>query len=182
MELAVVLGIAGAVVGAIWAVGTMVQTRAETTNAISQLKTVSQNMADFGSSGYGNGLAAATNITAAMINVGVIPDWLVSSATPTQAGSPWNSTGFNVWWMGSSPKIFRLTFYNVPTHGACLSLIKDGIVCTSQKSGCVKAVYTQNAAQTLASSLVTTTTADVLCGFNSYNGSGPNSVEFDYYM
>lgn len=181
IELAIVLGIIGSLIGIIWPIGSIVGQNANVRNAVSQLNTIAQNMAALGGSGYGynNTPATPTDITASMITMGVIPDWVVSSGT---ASDPWNQSGFVLWWVKGSPRIFRESFYYIPSAGVCANLVISAISCTSARSGCVQTVYTNSGHTAMTASLINETTVSGLCGANTYDGSSSNSVEFDVLM
>ena len=134
--------------------------------------------------GYGANLAAGTNITQAMITRWAIPPWMVTPGTtsPNQtADHLWRAGQFVLLWISSSPRTYRMSFYQVGTMQGCISLIMQATNCTPGQPGCPIMIYTNGTANSFntQTTLVTSTAVQTLCAANSYKG-GTNSVEFDF--
>ncbi len=187
-ELAIVLGVIGAVIGAIWyASGNVSEARKEN-DAVLEVQTVAQNIATLmvGRTFPGG------ELTSSMITAQTIPPSYVDSAAPATADNPWSASNFKVFNVTNN-KTFRLSLYNVPRK-ACLALLTQMTNCQTGQSTCPTVVWTNGAATTCAASQngctgavftspgwtnLTTTLANTLCNANSYTG-GTNSVEFDF--
>jgi prepilin-type N-terminal cleavage/methylation domain-containing protein len=196
-EIAIVLGIISIILAAIWVASGQVNEKSRITQAMNEFGAVSQSMTSMFQGGYGTSAtpcAAPCNVTSNMISSGVIPQWMVSGTTGTTAMHPWSSTGFFVYWMGTTlpgalPS-YRMSYYNV-SHDGCLGLIMQTTNCTPNSPGCpfeVSSGGTQPAAtafaaptytQSMTTAAITTAQAETICGKNTYP-TGANSVEFDF--
>jgi prepilin-type N-terminal cleavage/methylation domain-containing protein len=133
-ELAVVLGVVGVIIGAIWAAGSHVQQSNNANQGIEELQTTAQNVLALM---QGRTFAAAGDVTTNMITANVIPSWALISAT--QVSTPWgfNVTGGNNIQLkvfaeipggGKTASHVRISFYGVPNDG-CIALISQATSC-----------------------------------------------------
>jgi type II secretory pathway pseudopilin PulG len=186
VEMAIVMGVIGAIIGAIWFPASMVREKARVSTAVDQLNLVAQNMTSVLQSGYGmsGSIAAGANLTAAMIANKAIPQWSVTSGSTTTAGQPWSPTGFAIFWMGSNPRKYRMSFYGVSLQG-CIGLLTQTTVCQPGQPGCPIGGVTNfgacgaNCAFNTYTTGMTASQVQALCNQNSYTSLN-NSVEFDF--
>ncbi|MDR3450718.1 MAG: type II secretion system protein [Alphaproteobacteria bacterium] len=192
VELALVMGVIGAVISAIWWSSTSTREAQRQNDAVSELQTVSQGVialmqgqtfkAPFG------------NITSTMITAQAIPSIYIDKQTPTTADHPWSTGNFTV--TSISARVFRVAFTNVSQSG-CLALLLQGTSCQAGQTQCPTEVYTNGTAktcqpnQTACSGAVPATgigwqvmggsIAATMCAANSYTG-GTNNVSFDFSL
>jgi len=189
-EMAIVLGIAGVIIGAIWVAAGNVSQARKATDAATELQIVVQNMLSAMQGQKLQTCSGSTNLTSCMLTAGIIPSSYQDSATSTQADSPWSiysatqksgtggtntgGGGMYVWAVNTAtlPAEFRVSFYNV-TYAGCISLLLAATNCQAGQAGCPVEVWTNyvNASdycvpnatgcQTAASSTVTSGWADM---------------------
>jgi prepilin-type N-terminal cleavage/methylation domain-containing protein len=149
-ELAIVLGVVGLIVSAIWfAAGNASELQKEN-NAVSEMQSIVQNINNVmaGQSFSGNSL---TDITSSMITAQNIPNGFVDVQNNTTADNPWSLgstvggsyTGLKVWSNPQAPvgKTFRISFYE-PTYKGCMALLLQGTSCQAGLLGCPIEVWT----------------------------------------
>ncbi|HUY68360.1 MAG TPA: type II secretion system protein [Alphaproteobacteria bacterium] len=186
-ETAIVLGVVGVILGAVWAAASIVEENARISAAVEQFEIVSQNMTSLIQAGYKGAGGSNGSITDAMIKAGAIPQQYVDAADNTQADNPWSNAdasnpqaaqGFKIYWGANN---YRMSFYNV-SHKGCVALIMQATNCKAGLAGCpvnvIVAAADNNDYDTLTKPQMTTTQAETECDYNSYSG-GANSVEFD---
>jgi hypothetical protein len=188
-EVAIVLAIAGVLIGSVFSASSAIKVRAETTNAINLFRTISGNMTDYMKSGFDNaGGTGAPDITNLMIAKSVIPEWAVTPGN-THGNTPW-ATSVNggqsalvIWFLGN--RLFRVSMYGVP-RSACIELLMNVPACTSQHVGCAVNVTVNSGiapGNTYVTTGMTLAKADDYCARNAYSANNlgtTNSVEFDY--
>jgi prepilin-type N-terminal cleavage/methylation domain-containing protein len=195
IELALVMGVIGSIMGAIWWASENAREIQRQNSAVSELQLTSQNIIAL-MQGQPFAIATNSNITSAMITAQAVPGNYVDSGTPTTADNPWfMSGGFVVQANttnsaeGAVPhKIFRLSFYHVSYQG-CLALILQGTSCQAGQAGCPFDVFTDVdihgptpvAPATNWATQMSPTLATTLCNENPYPGA-TNSVEFDFKL
>jgi type II secretory pathway pseudopilin PulG len=199
-ELAIVLGVIGLILGAIWTATQSVSNRNAANQAAQELQTVSLNMLTL----YQNralpppACAGGSDITANAISAGTVPsNYVLSGGGGCSSGAhAWSSTvhSFVIYSVGST---FRLAFYNIPESG-CISLLLQATSCDPTQSGCPQTVYTggsygllpapnKNSAIGTGPPMtwagLTPAVATTLCSHNAApNAGGANSVEFDFHL
>jgi type II secretory pathway pseudopilin PulG len=141
-EIAIVILIIGAIIAAIWIAAAQMHEKSLITQAQSEFGTITQNMTGMLQGGYGVSAAAlpcggptppgGCDITGAMINAGMIPQWMVANGVAT---NPWGGGGVFLRWMSDLPRTYRLSFYAVSMEG-CLGLVALVANCTPGQSGC----------------------------------------------
>jgi prepilin-type N-terminal cleavage/methylation domain-containing protein len=187
-ELAIVLGVMGAILGVVWIAASNVYLKQKTDDAMLELNTVTQNVLSvWQGRTFPAGITMSTFITSK-----IIPDWAVTS--PTTASDPWNSTGFTIAptsLTGGPPRAFAIKFANVPAQ-ACVIMVTQGAACSFGQSGCPASIIvtpssTGAAMAPLPGTGITTwqlTTEAIAqtCTNNGAAGSTVNSIEFDYSL
>lgn len=192
-EIAIVLGVVGAITAAIWVAADSTHESQKDNDALTELQTVAQNIDTMMT---GRTFGASGNITGNMIAAQAIPNSYVETATT--AGTPWSGGGLYVWAQTAGSGVFRVAFYGVTMPG-CLALLLKGTACQPGQSECPFQVGTGGnvttpgtsvcvpdatcpggtAAPNLGWRVMGVASATALCGANSYSG-GSNSVEFYY--
>jgi len=192
-EVAIVLGVIGVVIAAIWTAATVVNEKTRLSQALNQANIIAQNMTSFLQSGYGViDPGDKTDITQTMITSGIIPPW---AQTPpgngTTGQNPWDQAGFHMWWVQSNPfREYRMSFYNVGSERSCIGLLTGMTSCTAGQPGCPVRIVTAGTSgnftaggTNLTNTQLTSARLQNLCGpaKNDYSGGGgANSVEFDF--
>ncbi|MGE3624169.1 MAG: hypothetical protein AB7H77_09925, partial [Bdellovibrionales bacterium] len=160
--------------------------KSHVSTAMNQFTTVAQNMTSLFQGGFGINNPPCTpapcDFTAQAITLKIIPLWMQTSAT--QANTPWNSSGFHLWWVANNPRTYRVAFYGVSRTG-CLGLIEQTGGCTPGQPGCPTSVGTggntttaPTAGNTRTAGTITSADATALCAANAYPAGANNSVEF----
>jgi type II secretory pathway pseudopilin PulG len=120
MELAIVFGVMGTILSAIWwAAGNVKETQRDN-DAVQELQSVTQGINDLmagqtlpalpvACNATGNPINSLT-ITCAVIAAQAIPNSYVSITNTAQANTPWSTNNFQVYEM--APKTFRVSFYS----------------------------------------------------------------------
>ena len=188
-EVAIVLGVIGVVIAAIWTAAAVVNEKTRLSQALNQTNIVAQNMSSLMQGGYGViDPGDQTDITAAMITSGVIPQWAVTPGSVTTGQSPWDQAGFHMWWASSNPREYRISFYNVGSNRSCIGLIMALASCPPGQPGCPVRIVTNGIVSgytaggiNLLTTQLTSTLAQTWCNKNDYTGGGGNnSVEFNF--
>jgi len=187
-ELAIVLGAVAMVLGGIWAVAGNVRTKQAAGDAVTMLQVVKSNLLDMRK---GQPFSSTGEITSALISAKVIPTNFISATSATQAVTPWGKP-FRVY--ATAARTVRIVFSNVPSKGACITMLLQGTLCEAGKMGCPTSVAVKDGAETEAPNpmpgtgtapggwrVMTPENAATLCNFNSYSGS-TNTVEFYYSL
>jgi prepilin-type N-terminal cleavage/methylation domain-containing protein len=193
-ELAIVLGVIGLILSAIWVAAGTVSEKNRINQAFQELQAISQNILTLDQN---RPFAVAGNDNAAMIATGAIPNWAIS--LPATIIHPWSpAPGLIVYASAVSAnpqysianRVFRVSFYNVPTDG-CIALLMQGTGCDPSQTGCPVAVYTAGTNATpsahnqipagapLSWQAFDPMAAQTLCNFNA---PAANSVEFDFSL
>ena len=193
-ELAIVMGVMGAIVGAIWTASGNTQDAQSSNKAVQELQDVAQGINNlmagqkFSTSSCDSGSTFPCSVTKAMIAAQAVPSIYLNQASPTTAvDNPWNTSGFVVYALNA--KNYRLSFFGT-TYKGCLALLLQGTGCQANQVGCPTKVWTNNptgGGTTGSSNLPTaiaSLSANTMCSANSYPASGStnNSVEFDYAL
>jgi Prokaryotic N-terminal methylation motif len=140
-ELAIVIGITGLIVAAIWVAGSMVNERMKINQAVDEFQTVSHDMIALY---QGRPLptpctSPSNDMTDNAISANLIPSWAVVPVVPcSQATNPWG-TQFSVF-AAISPipfpvNGFYLVFGAIPLD-ACIALMLQGTSCDPTQTGC----------------------------------------------
>jgi len=197
VELAIVMGIIGAITSAIWWAASNTKEAQRENAAINELQTIQQNINNL-MAGQSFSSYNPTLITQNMLTAQAIPSVYANAANPaTLADNPWFPTGFAIW--ATKAKTYRLTFYNIPYKG-CLALLLSATSCQANQVGCPTAVYTNFANSTclpnqsncpsaspnyyptyLGWQSMRSNVASTMCGNNTGVVNG-GSVEFDYSL
>ncbi|MDE2029599.1 MAG: type II secretion system protein [Alphaproteobacteria bacterium] len=181
IELAIVLGVMGAIIAAVWTAASRATEAQKQNTAVEELQTVAQNIFAIME---GRTFSITGNITSSMISSQAIPSAFLDPSSPTtKAINPW-AGALDVY--EESPTVFRVSFYDV-SYGGCLKVLLEGTACEAGHSGCPtkvwtdRAAYSQSPSATVGWAVMNASVAATLCGRNSYSG-GNNSVEFDYSL
>jgi prepilin-type N-terminal cleavage/methylation domain-containing protein len=201
-EIAIVLGIAGIILAAIWAAAASVSENNRIDQAAQEMQTVSQNLLTLYQGRpwpptipAGSTCPALPNITGNAISAGVIPKPLVTGAcTATHA---WGGNNFKISAnaVGAPAGTFRVSFLNIPID-ACIALLMRETNCDPTQSGCPIQILTDNGAVNAVipnplpvgtsvtgwQNTFNITVANNLCNLNGPEGGGNNSVEFDFKL
>lgn len=171
-ELAIVLGIIGIILGAIWAASAKVSVNNRNSKAVTQLLAVANGVRAV----YANrGLVDTGDLTVAMVNFGVFPsDMVLASGCPSYyslslssdcPASPWGGPvqvgGYNVGWLGSptaNSNRFTIMYYQT-TMKNCSGFMGQ-VVSAASNSGLVWAYATGVGAVTVTSSTTPTAFSD----------------------
>jgi prepilin-type N-terminal cleavage/methylation domain-containing protein len=190
LELALVMGVIGVVIGAIWyAVGNTREAQKEN-DAVFELQSTATNILTLM---QGRSYPGQATITTDMINAKVIPSNFVD-ADGVDADNPWaGAGGFMVYGnpdnKANEIRRVRLSFYNVPYSG-CLALLLQGTTCQAGQSGCPADVFANYTAGSPVASPdanagwaigMTPNIAATMCAFNNAHQT-TNSVEFDFSL
>jgi prepilin-type N-terminal cleavage/methylation domain-containing protein len=185
-EVAIVLGIAGLVVGGVWAVASSAYEKWRINQAVQELNTAVQNMLTL----YQNRVPPNTtwcdmnqgDMNDSVIKVGVISaQWVIPSTTPSckTAISPWGPK-FVIWTTadttGATTKAFGVSFFGPIPTDACIALLLQGTSCDTNQPGCPYQVGGLSASDTLPSpppaggwqAIMTPAEAANLCGTNQF--------------
>jgi hypothetical protein len=137
-----VLVIISGIIAAIWIAAAQVNEKSRITQALSEFGSITQNMTGMLQGGYGVSAAAlpcggptppgGCDITAAMINNGKIPQWMVTNGF---ANNPWGGGGVFLRWMSDLPPTYRLSFYGISMEG-CVGLVALVSNCSPGQAGC----------------------------------------------
>jgi prepilin-type N-terminal cleavage/methylation domain-containing protein len=198
-ELAIVMGVIGAIVGAIWWVAGNAKEMQRDNDAVQELQSTVQGVLDL-MTGQSFPVAADTNYTSNMITAQAIPAAYINLATPTTADNPWSPSNFV--FVANPNRTFRVAFYGVSQRG-CLALLLQETACQAGQMGCPTEVYTGGKPggtwtspkcvpgkcngtvnSNLGWQVLTATAANTLCSttYNSYAGGINNSVEFMFSL
>jgi prepilin-type N-terminal cleavage/methylation domain-containing protein len=200
-ELAIVVGVIGAIMSAIWWAASNAKEMQRDNDAVQELQSVTQGVLSLmqGRSFPATvACSGSNNITCAMITAQAIPSGFIDTANTAAANNPWSAANFVVW---SNPnhtnnRIFRLSFYQVSQKG-CLVLLLEGTNCQAGQAGCPQEVYTNGGTATcqpnqtgcagavpatgIGWQVMGSSAASAMCAANNYSG-GSNSVEFDFSL
>jgi prepilin-type N-terminal cleavage/methylation domain-containing protein len=178
-EIAIVLGIMGLILGAIWVAASSVYTNQKVQKAATEMVTAVGNIRGLFSETAQTGYATAANITTAVCNAGVFPpDMVVNCATPTIT-DPWTvplaaGTGTIVFAQDiaaiGAQDGFVVEMTNVP-RDACLSLLR-GAAQGAWRGG----VAAFGAAPVVGNMPLTVAQADGLC----VGGAAGNTMFFAF--
>lgn len=126
-EIAIVLGIIGLILGAIWVAASSVYSNQKVGKANTQMLAISQGIRSLYATSSTTGVADGTDLTGSLCTAGVFPtDSIVNCATPS-VNDPWSGattvtatsvTGNNA---GDG---FKIQMANVPTAG-CIALLSQ---------------------------------------------------------
>jgi hypothetical protein len=195
MEMAIVLGIIGIVLGAVWIAATKTSNAEKSNDAVSELQMIAQNIVQ---TLQGQTLQPALCTTGATFPCDVtkamgttmlaIPSAYVTGVT---AVAPWSGSTLII--KAIEANQFRVSFFNVPTQG-CMALLLQGTACqatsTYSQPGCPVDAFTAADATTnltkpastgwQAATSMTVSQASSMCLDNTT--AAVNSVEFDYAL
>ena len=124
-ELAIVLGVIGIMLGAIWSASTMVNQKLKVNRGYNEILTIVANVRALypGGKMFATG-ATQTNITAALVSAGVFPADMINPATNLPI-NPWG-TSVNVYASTSAPDSsgtqFEVQFVPIPQKPMCTLL------------------------------------------------------------
>lgn len=120
-EIAIVLGIIGLILGAVWVAAASVYNNQRISHANTALLQVVQGVRALMSTS--NSMGTAGDVTATMISAGVIPSDLVDTATvPNSAFGPWAGSTLKVLTAAATDNAFTVELNGVPKAG-CIGLI-----------------------------------------------------------
>lgn len=126
-EVAIVLGIMGLILGAIWVAASSVYANQRVSKANTELMTIAQNIRSTFATQAQVDTAASTDITTSLIRAGVFPTDAINGGNPNTATSvlsPWNLGTIVVYSMtvNTTGDAFEIQFRNIP-QAACISLL-----------------------------------------------------------
>jgi type II secretory pathway pseudopilin PulG len=194
-ELAIMLGIVGILLAAIWVAGNSVHRGNQANQAAQELQTISQNMLTL----YQNralpaviaGCPALPDITANAIAAEIVPSGNVvpgAGGACASASNPWSGAGGSLKIISiPATKRFGVKFFKVPLDG-CIALLLHGTGCDPSQAGCpARAIVTAGATVTTETpavappswSGVTPATATTDCGSGAV---ATDTVEFDFQL
>ncbi|MDD5586525.1 MAG: type 4 pilus major pilin [Alphaproteobacteria bacterium] len=171
-EAAIVLGVAGIILGAIWAGAGAVYTHMKIGDAQKYYLQIAQNVRSARGMRTTFSDSSVHSITTQMITAGAIPPELVTS--PTYAAHMWGGP-IRVFVINATT--FRVSFYSVP-RSACTSLVTA--IATGDKDTARAVILDSGGIVVPVSGPVDVGTAagDTLCG----GAIDPTSVEFDFSL
>lgn len=188
VELTLVLGIIGILLGATWVIGSSVREKARVNDTIEEIQILVHNIIN---NQQGRAFAAPFGaIAQRMTNVGAVPPRYLG-AGPNSLGHPWDPR-FGLTLSSVTATTFSLTFFNLPKN-ACVQLMIQATGCGAGQVGCPIQVLTNGNTQSTtavyglpnaATGWQTFTAAQVLalCNTNFTPGTVANTVEFDYSL
>ncbi|MDE2030031.1 MAG: type II secretion system protein [Alphaproteobacteria bacterium] len=170
-EIAIVLGIIGLILGAIWVAAASVYTNQKIGKANTEVMSISQGIRALYATTSSTGVADNTDETKAFCTAGVFPQDMVGDCTTPKISNPWsvasNSTTVKTTSISAGAEdAFEITMTNIPQSG-CVGLLSavggasrdSGLFYLS--AGTTAPVYTVGTGSTLP---LTPTTAAGLCG------------------
>ncbi len=202
-ELAIVMGVIGTIIGAIWLAASNTNEARKENDAVNEVQQVIMNM-DTLMMGQTLSQGGGANITSAMLAAAVIPSNYGSSGNPSPctaangctADNPWQTTDFLMYQMGASPsRNFYIKIIGIPAQQGCVALISSIMTCQAGQAGCP--IYADAASDgtdgaTAGGALAvyasstplapTPTNITKLCALNSYTAGGANFVLFEYKL
>ena len=191
VELAIVMGVIGAIMGAIWYAASNAREAQKDGDAVNELQTTVQNLVTL-MAGHSFSGAALANVTPGMITAQVIPSTYVNVGGTT-ANTPWGAGNFIIYApvtvAAPGNRRARLSFLQVTKQG-CIALLTQATACQTGQSSCPVDVQTDSNgtgnnvsanASTGWATVMTSTLVNTMCNANSYTG-GTNSVDLDYAM
>jgi prepilin-type N-terminal cleavage/methylation domain-containing protein len=148
-ELAVVLGVIGLILGAIWVAASSVSQNNATNLALQELQVVSQGVISV-MDGRSFQVSPAS-VLQSMIASNVIPaNFVIPPAVagnPSTATNPWSTAGggpngssLDIY--ASTSRSFQVNFYDVPSYG-CLNMLLQAVACAAGQSSCPTSVGSQ---------------------------------------
>lgn len=193
MELVVVLGVIGVVMGAIWWSAAKTRESQRQNDAVAELNTIAQNIATL-MAGRTFSQAVNTDITASLISAEAIPSSYINAVTATAVDHPWRASSVTVTVRTTTvaKDTYRITFSQV-SRGGCIALLTGGVNCQAGQAGCPVKAYAAGTTKTCTPGLADctgtatgtgwqvlgATEINDMCAANSYT-NGTNSVSFDY--
>lgn len=117
-EIAIVLGIIGLILGAIWVAAASVYNNQKVNRANTEIISIMQGIRTLYATQSSTGVGAATDLTSAMISAGIPPSDMVNGTT---LFDPWSSGATGILTPASADSI-TIAMTNVP-QAACTSLI-----------------------------------------------------------
>ena len=209
-EIAIVLGIGGFIISAVWVGVSAVNQRQSVKRAVDTLQTIVQNMVSIyqnrplpAACVPGAPLPAGQQITANMVRAGLVPPTAVRPADGLgceRAAHPWDERpGMLIIWDITDVAIpanpvprFRISFYNIPLD-ACIALLLQGTNCDPSQLGCPFAVFTGAGLNPAPATIPDagpppnwqTAITPTIAANNTlcgFNSPAGNSVEFDYLL
>ena len=202
-EIAIVLGIMGLIIGAVWTAASGTRNAQKNNDAVTELQTIVGNVSSM-LLGQSLGAPVLTNATTSLNTAGAVTSAYYTSGSSYGTTPFGGASAFAVWEnpTATPSRVFRMSFYNVTMSG-CIALLTQGTACQANQVGCPTKVGTgggpaptvptaahscspsvacQGGAVTSGWGVLTVTAAQTLCGFNTYPSATVNSVEFDYSL
>ena len=174
-EVALVFGIMGLVLSAIWSAASASRQRSHISKAVDEANIISVGLINVM---QGKPFPAlSTDITSNVIALGIVPSWAVVSTS--LIASPWNtsSNSVNVYTAAdakNAPMHFRVIFNKTPKY-ACIGLLTQATQCKSANPGCPVSVLANGSTQAPDSTtdwqVLDMSAANSLC-----NASGTSNV------
>lgn len=144
-ELAIVFGIAGAMLSGLWATASMASQSWSADDAANELETIQDNISQIMTGRQLPNALWGANITPRLIASKSIPAGYINQASPTTVDNPWsagsgpNWSGVVVW--GINSNTYRVSFYKTTQKG-CIGLLAAATQCWAGQTGCPKEIYT----------------------------------------
>lgn len=192
-EIAIVLGIAGILIAAIWIAASPVNRNSQVNQALDELRTITNNMTTM----YTNRLPAAcgvgNDITDSAVKTNVIPSPYVFTGLPCdQANQPWHLAGGGLTIGLGGGGLYTVSFWGLPDY-ACVGLLLQETGCDPTQSGCPTQILrvgtftsiNPNAGPPQNWSNITPAQAQIYCNSNAAYSPGmatsnANSLSFVY--
>ena len=124
-EIAIVLGIVGLILGAIWVAAAAVYTNIRISNSNRHLLVITQNVRSLFSTSTVTGSASGTDMTTSLIPAGVFPtDLLPNGSSSTTVNSAWSGGQIHVYSSTGTAAgdAFTVQFEGIPSQG-CINLL-----------------------------------------------------------
>ena len=175
-ELAIVLGVIGIILGAIWSAAAMIHQKQTSITTIKQIQTIASNIRALYAGRKVFASSATSNATWSFVNSGAIPGEMVVNGNVV---SVWGGA-FAVWTNTLSNSVFRLSYYGIKSS-TCTE-VATAIIGDAQTSGPINLVTVSGTAPDIN---LQTTTVDAVaiataCKLNT--GSPGSSLEFDFNL
>jgi prepilin-type N-terminal cleavage/methylation domain-containing protein len=195
VEIAVVLGVVGIILGAIWVAAVSVSKKETVNQATQELQTIEQNMVTlYQNRSFPSACGGGTDMTDAAVKADIIPSQFTypSLAPCTKAGQPWHISAGGLTINTVSATSYSISFSDIPVDG-CAALLLEATSCDPIQAGCPIAIAKVGSSSNISPNAgppknwqnITPPQAETYCKSNSaYTGGktivGTNVLTFEY--
>ncbi len=182
-EIAIVLGVIGLIIGAIWGAAKMVFDANKANQAAQDITTIATNIRSTFVATNQFSAAGLTDATSSMVTAGVIPSNLLTS-DPANPKNAWNgSVKVYLNPQSNNNRVFRVSYYNTPAD-ACVRIASQVANLGTNDAPTQLVTASGAGSATILNSGnnvgLSTTTINTTCQANSGVSGGAMSTEFDF--